>query len=91
MNYKKLKRKLRETNSSPDFKRTKDQYATLYKIRLKQGEDIVCIKKAGRLAVNTLNHVEESIKPGITTNEINTMVEEFTRKNRAIKKQGPFI
>lgn len=84
MNYKKLKRKLRETNSSRDFKKIKDQYGTLYKIRLKEREDIVCIRKASRLAVDTLNHVEESIKPGITTNEINTMVEEFTRRNRAL-------
>jgi methionyl aminopeptidase len=28
--------------------------------------------------------VEEYIKPGITTNEINNIVEEFTRKNKAI-------
>ena len=83
MNYKKLKRKLRRINSSRDFNKIKAQYATLYKIRLKEKEDIVSIKKAGRLAVDLLNHVEESIRPGITTNEINTMVEELTRRNNA--------
>ena len=83
MNYKKLKRKLRKVSSSHDFKKTKDQYATLYKIRLKEKEDIICIKKAGRLAVDILNHVEENIKPGVTTNYINYIVEEFTRKNNA--------
>jgi len=84
MNYKKLKRKLRRITPSRDFKKIKDQYAKLYKIRLKEKEDIVCIKRAGRLTVDTLNHVEEYIKPGITTNEINTIVEEFTRRNNAL-------
>ena len=83
MNYKKLKRKLRRIDPSRDFKKIKDQYATLYKIRLKEKEDIVCIKKAGRLAVDILNRVEEHIRPGITTDEINTIVEELTRKNNA--------
>ena len=83
MNYKKLKRKLRRIDPSRDFKKIKDQYPTLYKIRLKEKEDIVCIRKAGRLAVDTLNRVEEHIRPGITTNEINTIVEELTRTNNA--------
>jgi methionyl aminopeptidase len=84
MNYKKLKRKLRKLSSPHDFKKIKSQYATLYKIRLKEKEDIIGIKKAGRLAVDILNHVEEHIKPGITTNYINYLVEEFTKKNNAI-------
>jgi len=83
MNYKKLKRKLRKINLSRDFKKIKDQYATLYKIRLKEKEDIICIKKAGSLAVDILNQVEDHIRPGITTNEINAIVEELTRKNKA--------
>jgi len=83
MNYKKLKRKLRRIDPSRDFKKLKDQYATLYKIRLKEGEDITYIKKAGRLAVHILDHVEQHVSPGITTNRINTMVEELTRKNNA--------
>ena len=76
MNYKKLKRKLRKINLSRDFKKIKDQYATLYKIRLKEKEDIICIKKAGSLAVDILNQVEDHIRPGITTNEINAIVED---------------
>jgi len=83
MNYKKLKRKLRRIDPSRDFKKLKDQYATLYKIRLKEGEDITYIKKAGRLAVHILDHVEQHVSPGITTNQINAMVEELTRKNNA--------
>jgi len=84
MNYKKLKRHLRKTSSYHDFKRIKDQYATRYKIRLKEEEDIACIRKAGSLAVDILDHVEEYIKPGITTNEINALVEELTKRNKAL-------
>lgn len=84
MNYKKLKRKLRKIAPSRDFRIIKDKYAKLYKIRLKEKEDIIRIKKAGRLTVDILSLVEEHIKPGITTNEINTLVEEFTRKNNAL-------
>lgn len=84
MNYKKLKRRLKKSWHSYDFEKTKSQYATLYKIRLKERKDIIGIQKAGRLAVDILNHVEEHIKPGITTNYINSLVEEFTKKNNAI-------
>lgn len=84
MDYKKLKRRLRKISSPREHKKIKDQYAALYKIRLKEKEDIICIKRAGRLAVDILNHVEEYINPGVTTNEINTIVEEYTRKNKAL-------
>ena len=84
MNYKKLKRRLKKSWHSYDFEKIKSQYATLYNIRLKEKKDIIGIQKAGRLAVDILNHVEEHIKPGITTNYINSLVEEFTKKNNAI-------
>ncbi len=84
MNYKKLKRRLRKISPSHDFNKIKDKYANLYKIRLKEKQDIISIKRAGRLTVDTLNLVEEYIKPGITTNEINDIVEEFTLKNKAV-------
>jgi methionyl aminopeptidase len=84
MNYKKLKRRLKKSWHSYDFEKIKSQYATLYNIRLKEKKDIIGIQKAGRLAVDILNHVEEHIKPGITTNYINSLVEESTKKNNAI-------
>lgn len=84
MNYKKLKRRLKKPWSSHDFDKIKAQYATHYNIMLKNEKDIIGMKKAGRLAVDLLNHVEEHIKPGITTNYINSLVEEFTKKNHAI-------
>ena len=83
MNYKKLKRKLKKTSSSNDFQALKAQYEVEHKIRLKGPEDIAGIKKAGRLAVDILNRAEALIKPGITTNDINAMVEETTRQNNA--------
>ena len=84
MNYKKLKRRLKKSWFSYDFEKIKSQYATLYNISLKEEKDIIGIQKAGRLAVDILNHVEEHIKPGITTNYIDSLVVEFTNKNNAI-------
>jgi len=84
MNYKKLKRRLKKPWSYHDFDKIKAQYATHYNIMLKNEKDIIGMKKAGRLAVDLLNHIEERIKPGITTNYINSLVEEFTKKNHAI-------
>ena len=83
MNYKKLKRKLKKASSSNDFQVLKAQYEAEHKIRLKGPEDIAGIKKAGRLAVDILNRAEALIKPGITTNDINVLVEETTRENNA--------
>ncbi len=59
-------------------------YQRKYSIRLKNKQDIDGIRRAGRLVMDTLEMVEEKIKPGITTNEINTWVHEFTIKNSAI-------
>ena len=84
MNYKKLKRRLKKPWHMYNFEKIKSRYATLYNIRLKENKDIAGIKKAGKLAVDTLNYVEEQIRPGITTNYINSLVEEFTKKNNAI-------
>ena len=58
-------------------------YERRYKIRLKSQEDIEAIRNAGRLAVATLDLVESAIRPGMTTDEINTLVHDFTIKNGA--------
>ncbi len=60
------------------------QYEKKYKIRLKNQKDIDAIRKAGALVVETLDLVESRLKPGITTDEINTLVHNFTIKNGAI-------
>ncbi len=62
----------------------KQEYYRKHKIRLKSPADIAGIKKAGRLALATLDLVAENIRPGLKTDEINTLVHEFTIKNGAV-------
>ena len=62
----------------PDIKY---QYYKKYKIRLKDDRDIDGLQKAGRLALDTLDLVEGEIRPGISTDYINTLVEDYTRKH----------
>jgi len=83
MNYKKLKRKLRKIRSARTFQELKVQYDSLYNIKLKEKDDIIGIQKAGRLAIAILKSVEEHIAPGITTNDINSIVEEITTQHNA--------
>jgi methionyl aminopeptidase len=59
-------------------------YAKKYRIRLKQPADIQGIREAGRLVIDTLDLVESEIRPGITTDEINTLVHDYTIKHGAI-------
>ncbi len=61
----------------------KDQYFHRYRIRLKEEKDITGIRKAGELVVKTLEMVKENIGPGMTTDEINTLVHEYTVQNGA--------
>lgn len=45
--------------------------------KLKSAQDIEKMRAAGRLAALTLQHVEPHVKPGVSTEEINTIVHEF--------------
>ena len=62
---------------------TEDTYLRKYGIRLKKKSDIEGIRKAGGLVLDTLSLVESHITPGMITDEINTLVHEFTIKNGA--------
>lgn len=62
----------------------KKQYEEKYRIRFKTPEQIAGIRKAGDLTVATLDMVAKEIRPGITTDYINTLVHEFTVNNQAI-------
>jgi len=55
-----------------------------YGIRIKTLEEIEGIRKAGDLVMATHREVEKFLKPGMTTDEINTIVHEFTLKNGGI-------
>ncbi|MCU0593325.1 MAG: type I methionyl aminopeptidase [Desulfobacterales bacterium] len=59
-------------------------YARKYRIRVKTSKDIEAIRRAGRLVVDTLALVAPRIRPGITTDDINTWVHEFTVKSGAV-------
>lgn len=62
----------------------KELYLKKYNIRLKSKKDIEGIKTAGRLAIKTLDLAEANIKPGITTDDINRLLHDFTIKNGAV-------
>lgn len=67
-------------NNTQDIIKT---YLTKYEIRLKDEKAIDGIRRAGRIAVDTLEMIEPHIKPGIKTDDINTLVHEFTIKHGA--------
>jgi methionyl aminopeptidase len=61
----------------------KESYFRDYRIRLKGRGDVEAIKKAGRLALDLLDLVEQNLKVGMMTDEINSLVHEFTIKHGA--------
>ncbi len=62
----------------------KEIYFKKYGIRLKDKKDIEGIRKAGELALKILDIVEERIRPGMKTEEIDRIVYEYTIKHGAI-------
>jgi methionyl aminopeptidase len=66
-----------------DMQDLEEVYSRKYSIRLKKSEDIDGIRAAGRLVLETLDLVESKIASGMRTEEINTIVHEFTLKNNA--------
>lgn len=71
----------KETAGRVDLKQL---YFKKYQIRLKGPEDIAAIQKAGRLALDILDRVEAMIRPGIATDEINTLVDALTSAAGAV-------
>ncbi len=60
------------------------QYAKKHRIQIKTPEQIEGIRRAGQLIIETLDLVAPHIRPGTTTDEINTLVHEFTIQQGAI-------
>ena len=62
----------------------RDDYKNRYDIIIKTPEQIAGIKRAGDLLMSIMNRVEQMIKPGLKTDDINTFVHEETLKAGAI-------
>jgi methionyl aminopeptidase len=73
---------LDKTGADPG--KLKTEYAKKYRIRIKEASDIENIRKAGQLALDTLDMVESEIRPGLATDTINTLVHDFTLKHGAV-------
>lgn len=65
------------------FEKRKERYMMEHNIRLKEDGDIEGIREAGRLAIETLRLVEGHIRPGMRTDEIDTLVYDFTTRHGA--------
>ena len=61
----------------------RQEYEQKHRIRFKTPAQIDGIRKAGELTVATLDLVAGEIRPGITTDYINTLVHEFTINHQA--------
>ena len=59
------------------------RYKRDYQIKLKTTHDIEGIRQAGKLVLKTLDLAASIIKPGLKTDEINTVVHDFTIQNNA--------
>ncbi len=68
----------------PRFDNIKERYLREHKIHLKEKADIEAIKRAGALTIDTLRVVEEYIRPGITTDDIDGLVHKFITQHGAI-------
>jgi len=71
----------REISSRKNYE---ESYLKDHGIRLKKPRDIEGIARAGKLAMELLDRVEEIIRPGIKTEEINTIVHEITVRHGAV-------
>ncbi|MFO7714208.1 type I methionyl aminopeptidase [Desulfosarcina sp.] len=71
--------------NKPDSAQATDlQYAGKHHIRIKTPEQIEGIRRTGQLVIETLDLVTPHIRPGTTTDAINTIVHDFTVARGAI-------
>ncbi|MBQ4515929.1 MAG: type I methionyl aminopeptidase [Clostridia bacterium] len=52
-------------------------------IRVKSEHEIEKMRSAGRIVAETFEMLSETIKPGVTTKELNALADEFIKKNKA--------
>lgn len=65
-------------------KNIREKYEKEHGIKLKEKKDIEGIRQAGRLVMETIDLVERALAPGMKTEEINTLVHDFTIKKGGI-------
>ncbi len=68
----------------PQAQSTEDLYFSKYKIRLKKPDDIEAIRRAGLLVLETLDLAESAIRPGVATQDLDTLVHEHTLSRGAV-------
>jgi methionyl aminopeptidase len=81
---KKFKKCCMDKEEINDSENIRDLYYKQYKIRLKSSKDIEKLRKVGKLVVDTLDMVEKKLYAGMKTEEINTLVHDFTISHNAI-------
>ncbi|MDD4737006.1 MAG: type I methionyl aminopeptidase [Kiritimatiellae bacterium] len=81
---KKYKQCCLRNKKTPDVKHTPDYYLRRHQVILKTPEQVEGIRRAGVLVVDLLDRVEQMIRPGLVTDEINAFVDEYTRSHGAI-------
>jgi len=70
----------KEASGAIDYKKL---YADKYNIRLKSQKDVEQIRTCGELVLGTLDLMESAIRPGITTDELNTLAHDYAVKHGA--------
>jgi methionyl aminopeptidase len=81
MLFRNVKTALSRRNLSPSLA---DEYWKRYRIRLKDSAAVTGIARAGDLVVRTLDMVASHIRPGVTTDDLNTLVHDFTLAHGAV-------
>lgn len=62
----------------------RNKEASAYRIRLHEAADFDGMRRAGRLAAETLDYIGPYVRPGITTGELDRLCERFIRDHGAI-------
>jgi len=76
-------RQRQETQETPPPEALKQIYQKRYNIQLKSDADIDKIRQAGQLVMATFKEVEAILRPGLVTEEINTLVHAYTVRHGA--------
>ena len=73
----------KEKAQTPAAESIADKYLRIHKIRLKGPEDIAAIRASGDLVMATFEEVKKILVPGTSTEDINTLVHDFTVRHGA--------